>query len=90
MLNTLGVRSALGAANRRKLSFRNVSNVVVQLLHTIKYSVPVPFSHMASGQYPGANNSSTLFLEKNARKVRDLNEIMFFKLKTRLLVSLKM
>ncbi|XP_050098981.1 Ca(2+)/calmodulin-responsive adenylate cyclase isoform X2 [Anopheles aquasalis] len=49
MLNTLGVRSALGAANRRKLSFRNVSNVVVQLLHTIKYSVPVPFSHMATG-----------------------------------------
>ncbi|EJY58001.1 AAEL017420-PA, partial [Aedes aegypti] len=48
MLNTLGVRSALGAANRRKLSFRNVSNVVVQLLHTIKYSVPVPFSHMAT------------------------------------------
>nr|XP_029711450.1 Ca(2+)/calmodulin-responsive adenylate cyclase isoform X3 [Aedes albopictus] len=55
MLNTLGVRSALGAANRRKLSFRNVSNVVVQLLHTIKYSVPVPFSHMATGgsPYPG-------------------------------------
>ncbi|XP_055591200.1 Ca(2+)/calmodulin-responsive adenylate cyclase isoform X2 [Uranotaenia lowii] len=53
MLNTLGVRSALGAANRRKLSFRNVSNVVVQLLHTIKYSVPVPFSHMATG--PGSS-----------------------------------
>lgn len=71
MLNTLGVRSALGAANRRKLSFRNVSNVVVQLLHTIKYSVPVPFSHMASGQYPGGNSSGTpaMFCEKNARKV---------------------
>lgn len=71
MLNTLGVRSALGAANRRKLSFRNVSNVVVQLLHTIKYSVPVPFSHMASGQYPGGGSSGTpaMFCEKNARKV---------------------
>ncbi|XP_055618682.1 Ca(2+)/calmodulin-responsive adenylate cyclase isoform X2 [Toxorhynchites rutilus septentrionalis] len=59
MLNTLGVRSALGAANRRKLSFRNVSNVVVQLLHTIKYSVPVPFSHMATtgSPYPGGGGS---------------------------------
>lgn len=71
MLNTLGVRSALGAANRRKLSFRNVSNVVVQLLHTIKYSVPVPFSHMATGQYPPGNGSATpgVFGDKNQRKV---------------------
>lgn len=70
MLNTLGVRSALGAANRRKLSFRNVSNVVVQLLHTIKYSVPVPFSHMATGQYPGNNGGAPgVFCEKNTRKV---------------------
>ncbi|XP_052862291.1 Ca(2+)/calmodulin-responsive adenylate cyclase [Anopheles cruzii] len=59
MLNTLGVRSALGAANRRKLSFRNVSNVVVQLLHTIKYSVPVPFSHMATGGGGGSPYPST-------------------------------
>ncbi|XP_017782310.1 PREDICTED: Ca(2+)/calmodulin-responsive adenylate cyclase-like, partial [Nicrophorus vespilloides] len=41
------VRSALGAAQRRKLSFKNVSNVVVQLLHSIKYSMEVPFSNMA-------------------------------------------
>ncbi|XP_058443634.1 Ca(2+)/calmodulin-responsive adenylate cyclase [Malaya genurostris] len=78
MLNTLGVRSALGAANRRKLSFRNVSNVVVQLLHTIKYSVPVPFSHMATGgsPYPGGTGpgggsaaaGGGMFLDKNARK----------------------
>ncbi|XP_055525526.1 Ca(2+)/calmodulin-responsive adenylate cyclase isoform X2 [Wyeomyia smithii] len=78
MLNTLGVRSALGAANRRKLSFRNVSNVVVQLLHTIKYSVPVPFSHMATGgsPYPGGSGpggsagaaGGGMFLDKNARK----------------------
>lgn len=33
--------------NKRKLSFRNVSNVVVQLLHSIKYSMEVPFSNMA-------------------------------------------
>lgn len=71
MLNTLGVRSALGAANRRKLSFRNVSNVVVQLLHTIKYSVPVPFSHMATGQYPPGSCSATpgVFGDKATRKV---------------------
>jgi adenylate cyclase 1 len=30
------------------LSFRNVSNVVVQLLHSIKYSVEVPFSNIAA------------------------------------------
>nr|CAH7767817.1 unnamed protein product [Callosobruchus chinensis] len=43
------VRSAMGAAaaQRRKLSFKNVSNVVVQLLHSIKYSMEVPFSNMA-------------------------------------------
>lgn len=68
ILNTLGVRSAIG--NRKKLSFRNVSNVVLQLLHTIKYSVPVPFSHItATDLY---NNSSTLsehYNDKNRRKV---------------------
>ncbi|KAL1138220.1 hypothetical protein AAG570_009911 [Ranatra chinensis] len=47
LFNTLQVRSALGA-QRRKLSFKNVSNVVVQLLHSIKYSMEVPFSNMAS------------------------------------------
>lgn len=46
LFNTLQVRSALGAAQRRKLSFKNVSNVVVQLLHSIKYSMEVPFSNM--------------------------------------------
>lgn len=71
MLNTLGVRSALGVANRRKLSFRNVSNVVVQLLHTIKYSVPVPFSNVVQ-PYPGSSSSGGsggVFIDKNARKV---------------------
>lgn len=52
MLNTLGVRSAIGS--RRKLSFRNVSNVVMQLLHTIKFSEPVPFSNIATGSFPSA------------------------------------
>lgn len=71
MLNTLGVRSALGVANRRKLSFRNVSNVVVQLLHTIKYSVPVPFSNVVAQPYPGSSSSagSGMYIDKSARKV---------------------
>lgn len=47
LFNTLQVRSAIGAAQRRKLSFKNVSNVVVQLLHSIKYSMEVPFSNIA-------------------------------------------
>lgn len=47
LFNTLQVRSALGSTHRRKLSFKNVSNVVVQLLHSIKYSMEVPFSNMA-------------------------------------------
>ncbi|XP_014242089.1 Ca(2+)/calmodulin-responsive adenylate cyclase isoform X3 [Cimex lectularius] len=55
LFNTLQVRSALGA-QRRKLSFKNVSNVVVQLLHSIKYSMEVPFSNMAS---PAEHKAST-------------------------------
>lgn len=51
------VRSALGAAQRRKLSFKNVSNVVVQLLHSIKYSMEVPFSNMALQPDPKSTNS---------------------------------
>ncbi|KAJ2952681.1 hypothetical protein O0L34_g7021 [Tuta absoluta] len=38
----------LGTGSRRKLSFKNVSNVVVQLLHSIKFNVDVPFSNMAA------------------------------------------
>lgn len=77
MLNTLGVRSAIGS--RRKLSFRNVSNMVMQLLHTIKFSEPVPFSNIATGSFPSsggasgtrANNSEGGGgqLEKSSRKV---------------------
>lgn len=68
-MNTLGVRSAIGSANRRKLSFRNVSNVVVQLLHTIKYSVPVPFSHLA------APNPTHMGSSQNATSATGINEI---------------
>lgn len=72
-MNTLGVRSAIGSANRRKLSFRNVSNVVVQLLHTIKYSVPAPFSHLnvpnANYMNPCQNSSVVGLNDANNRKV---------------------
>ncbi|CAH1122560.1 unnamed protein product [Ceutorhynchus assimilis] len=61
------VRSALGAAQRRKLSFKNVSNVVVQLLHSIKYSMEVPFSNMAL--QPDMKTTST-------RKVADLQRVL--------------
>lgn len=85
MLNTLGVRSAIGS--RRKLSFRNVSNVVMQLLHTIKFSEPVPFSNIATGSFPSAAaalgggvargssadaaTASVQVSEKGSRKVRE-------------------
>ncbi|XP_054709450.1 Ca(2+)/calmodulin-responsive adenylate cyclase-like [Uloborus diversus] len=56
MFSNLPVR-ALG--NRRKLSFKNVSNVVVQLLHSIKYSMDVPFSNMAETGSTNAEKQST-------------------------------
>lgn len=43
LFHQLQVRRLAG----RKLSFKNVSNVVVQLLHSIKYSIDVPFANMA-------------------------------------------
>ncbi|KAG5897643.1 hypothetical protein JTB14_013784 [Gonioctena quinquepunctata] len=61
LFNTLQVRSALGAAQRRKLSFKNVSNVVVQLLHSIKYSMEVPFSNIALQTDMKATNARKTF-----------------------------
>lgn len=90
MLNTLGVRSAIGS--RRKLSFRNVSNVVMQLLHTIKFSEPVPFSNIATGSFPSSGGSSAgargstaegAGADKSTRKVSvNLNMREIFPLKT--------
>ncbi len=34
-------------AGKTKPSFKMVSNMVIQLLHSIKYSVEVPFSNIA-------------------------------------------
>nr|CAD7592707.1 unnamed protein product [Timema genevievae] len=62
------VRSAFGAAQRRKLSFKNVTSVVVQLLHSIKYSMEVPFSNMA---LPTGDPKAHA-----ARKVLDLQRVL--------------
>ena len=35
------------SGGKRRPSFKMVSNMVIQLLHSIKYSVEVPFSNMA-------------------------------------------
>lgn len=35
------------ATGKHRPSFKMVSNMVIQLLHSIKYSVEVPFSNMA-------------------------------------------
>eukprot|EP00095_Tigriopus_kingsejongensis_P012404 snap_masked-scaffold755_size101758-processed-gene-0.9 protein:Tk12404 transcript:snap_masked-scaffold755_size101758-processed-gene-0.9-mRNA-1 annotation:"adenylate cyclase" len=47
LFNTLHVRNAMFPGGKRKPSFKMVSNMVIQLLHSIKYSVEVPFSNMA-------------------------------------------
>ena len=36
----------LPGGGKRKPSFKMVSNMVIQLLHTIKFSMEVPFSNM--------------------------------------------
>ncbi|KAM3963136.1 LOW QUALITY PROTEIN: adenylate cyclase type 1 [Aphomia sociella] len=58
----------LGSGSRRKLSFKNVSNVVVQLLHSIKFNVDVPFSNMAASPQELKANA--------ARKVLDLRRAL--------------
>jgi hypothetical protein len=92
LFNTLQVRSTLGQGGgpgsgsggnqRRKLSFRNVSNIVVQLLHSIKYSVEVPFSNieaapsvhsvnMQQQQQPGPNCPNSGGSMAGHKKVRN-------------------
>ena len=40
------IPSLFTAGGKRKPSFKMVSNMVIQLLHTIKFSMEVPFSNM--------------------------------------------
>lgn len=58
-----------GSGSRRKLSFKNVSNVVVQLLHSIKFNVDVPFSNMAASPQELKANA--------ARKVHNLTRTTY-------------
>ena len=61
-----------GGAKRRP-SFKMVSNMVIQLLHSIKYSVEVPFSNMA--QQPVDIQKGTMSSSSHAsKKVKDLND----------------
>uniref|UniRef100_T1K4L1 adenylate cyclase n=1 Tax=Tetranychus urticae TaxID=32264 RepID=T1K4L1_TETUR len=60
LFNTLQVRHLAGTAGRRKLSFKNVSSVLVQLLHSIKFNVDVPFSNMAMVSTGNMQNESSL------------------------------
>ena len=46
LFNTLNVRGNMMTGGKRKPSFKMVSNMVIQLLHTIKFSMEVPFSNM--------------------------------------------
>lgn len=58
LFNTLQVRHLAGTS-RKKLSFKNVSSVVVSLLHSIKYTVDVPFSNITSAlqqDHPGTGD----------------------------------
>lgn len=67
MFEYLQVRSAMlpGGAKRRP-SFKMVSNMVIQLLHSIKYSVEVPFSNMA--QQPVDIQKGTMSSNSHANK----------------------
>ena len=46
LFSTLNVRGNMMTGGKRKPSFKMVSNMVIQLLHTIKFSMEVPFSNM--------------------------------------------
>ncbi len=47
LFQSLRVRNSGLGGGKRRPSFKMVSNMVIQLLHSIKYSVEVPFSNMA-------------------------------------------
>ena len=65
LFNTLHVRNAVLPGGKRKPSFKMVSGMVMQLLHSIKYSVEVPFANI--GQQPSEiqKMNSTKKVKKN-------------------------
>lgn len=50
---------------KRKPSFKMVSNMVIQLLHSIKYSVEVPFSNMTQQPVEIQKNTVTKKVREN-------------------------
>lgn len=66
LFNTLQVRQHLGSTSRKKLTFKNVSSVVVSLLHSIKYTVDVPFSNISMALQDPNGDDPTGIREKFA------------------------
>jgi hypothetical protein len=56
------------SGGKRKPSFKMVSNLVVQLLHTIKFSAEVPFSDLA--ERPVEMQKNTVAKKVGRAKVR--------------------
>lgn len=69
MFNTLQPRSAMGGTQRGKWSFKNVSNVVVQLLHSIRYSAEVPFADIGAPSL-GDSAKHGLLIKKTCERGR--------------------
>ena len=68
--NTLNVRSHMGSTQRKKLTFKNVSSVVVSLLHSIKYTVDVPFSNISMALQDASGDDPTGIREKFASSLQ--------------------
>ncbi|KAG1683879.1 Adenylate cyclase type 1 [Nymphon striatum] len=60
LFNTLQVRHLVGNTTRKKVSFKSMSNVVIQLLHSIKFNMDVPFSNINAAQIEKLNKPKTV------------------------------
>jgi len=67
-LFSTSLRNAMLSGGKRKPSFKMVSNLVVQLLHSVKFSVEVPFSDMA--ERPVEMQKNTVAKKVGRTKVR--------------------
>ena len=70
LFNTLQVRQHLTSTGRKKLTFKNVSSVVVSLLHSIKYTVDVPFSNISIALQDADGHDPTGIREKFASSLQ--------------------
>ncbi|XP_040577884.1 adenylate cyclase type 1 isoform X2 [Lepeophtheirus salmonis] len=74
-------QSIITSGTKRRPSFKMVSNMVIQLLHSIKYSVEVPFSNISQNNVELSKNSSTICAAINSRKNIKLSERIMLKKK---------